>query len=328
VKVNPRGVLTFNYDDGHENAWSESPPHVVPAVLLPYDEEDFATAIRDGLTKTFILKAHGSLASAEPLVLSYVAYRDLLAKRPAYRAFLHHLLTNLSMLIVGFSGIDPDFNLLMNTLVEEFGSPLHPHVLIRKVDATDPKQEAQAVLSRRRYGIETLWISDFGMIPRLLKNALDTPGPKLKGVLRDAIQGGPDERRDAHRYFRDLGPTGRLCAAGALKKQLSDPTIAAEGHYVAEIAYSLGTLDVDGNKDLLMQIVEDELRKGRADPPARALTVLRGALLTSDLPRITHWLTMTARLRDDPDQRVEAYLRYLQVYVKHRWDSDKSRPVA
>ncbi|HKR64039.1 MAG TPA: SIR2 family protein [Thermoanaerobaculia bacterium] len=326
VKVNPRGVLTFNYDEGHENAWREAGADV-PEVLLPYDEQDLVTAIRGGLAKPFILKAHGSLDSSEPLVLSYVAYRDLLAKRPAYRAFLHHLLTNFSMLIVGFSGIDPDFNLLMNTLVEEFGSPIHPHVLIRKVDATDAKQEAHAVLSHRRHGIETLWVSDFPMIPALLEKSLHTPGPKLEAVLRDAVKGGPDERRRAHRHFRDLGPTGRVCAQGALKKMLADPTLTASGHYVSEIAYSLGTIDPEGNKELLMQIVEDELLRGRADPPARALTVLRGALLLSDRPRIERWLTMTGALRDDPEQRIDAYLRYLLVYVKHRWNSDKSRPV-
>ena len=129
LKLQPRGIITFNYDSGHENAAKDM--SLPLDVFLPTDEDKFTSALNQRLSRPFLLKAHGSIDGDAPLVLTYESYRQLLVKSPAYRSFVQNILTNFHLLIVGFGLSDPDFDVFINTLVSQYGSPLREHVLIR-----------------------------------------------------------------------------------------------------------------------------------------------------------------------------------------------------
>ncbi len=317
--LRPLGMVTLNYDEAHENAFKRA-----TEVLLPYDEERLTEHLRRNLDAPFLLKAHGSIGSPLPLVLTYVSYRELLVRRPAYRAFMNHLFTNFNMLFYGFGMTDPDIDILIRNLLDQFGAPIREHVLVRQAK-DDADAQGLETLPRSRYRIHSLHVEKFDDVPALLLKTLHTPGPTTQRLIHDAICGNQNERTAAHHALRALGPVGRLCAQEVLRHKLVE--YDANAHYLSEVAYALGDLAPKENKDLLMKLVATELARRRPDPPARALTVLRPALVPADIPQLEAWLPLAEALPDDLDYRVAAYLRYLVVYVKNKFLSDKTKPV-
>lgn len=315
--LHPRGIITFNYDDAHENAAVGFRSKF--RLLLPAQEHAIRLALRQKLEGPFLLKAHGSIHGRAPLVLTYETYRDLLIRQPAYRAFLQAILTNYHLLIVGFGLADPDFDLFLNTIASTFGSPLQGHVVITHVDNSLPGREVEL---RRRYGIHTLLVKDFGEIPTLIDKAAKTAGPRLRSLLTQAIKGSLGERSRAHAGLRRLGPAGKECAQAWLRGRLGNERGV---HYRSELAYSLGVLDASGNKGELMSIVESSRHSA---PVARALTVLRPVLRPGDMKQIRGWTKkfQAKPLRGDPKNRLAAYCGYLEIYVPSKDQSDRTRP--
>lgn len=314
----PRGTVTLNYDEAHENAFV----HPID-VLLPYDEERLAEHLRRNLDARFLLKAHGSIGSPQPLVLTYASYRELLVRRPAYRAFMNQLLTNFNMLFYGFGMTDPDFDIAIRTLLDQFGAPIREHVLVR-IAKDDADARGLDTLLWSRYRIHSFHVEKFDDVPALLGKTLWTPGPRMKRLIDGAITGDHDTRNAAHVGLRALGPVGRRCAQEVFRRKLVE--YDANAHYLSEVAYALGDLAPEENKDVLLKLVGDELVRRRPDPPARALTVLRPALVVADIPLLESWIPLAETLPDDPDYRVAAYLRYLIVYVKSKFRSDLTKP--
>ena len=312
LDLQPAGILTFNYDSGHENAGSAANRPLMP--ILPGDE----LALRAALTsraRPFYLKAHGSLSSAAELVLTEASYRELFVRAPAYRAFVQNVLTNFNLVFVGFRLSDPDFDLFVDTMANQFGSPLHDHVAVfHQKDRT-----VHDIALRRRYGIHVLYVNDFRDIPPLLKDTLSQPGPRLEKSLERALSRVHPERTAAHRELAALGPTGRHCASNALRARIDEFTTTQQYFELSEVAYALGVLNARANKAVLMDLVERDIH---VDVAGRALTVLRPVLQMDDLDRLRGWLE---RHQNNPApgphaDRISKYLDYLLTYVpaKHR----------
>ncbi len=319
--LRPRGTVTLNYDDAHENAYAARSQTL--STLLPYEEEELTNHLRRGLDAPFLLKAHGSIGSPLPLVLTYASYRELLVRRPSYRAFMSQLLTNFSMLFIGFGMTDPDFDIAIRTLLDQFGAPIREHVIIRRADS-DTNAQGLETLLRSRYGIHTLHVENWSDVPSLLQKTLHTPGPVLKQILHDAVYEEHQVRSAAHARLKSLGTVGKLTAQEVLRRMLTE--LEDQPHYLSETAYALGDLRPVDNKQILMDLVERELHRGRPDPPARALTVLRPALRPEDLDQLRSWIPRAEMMPNDPDHRVAVYLRYLVVYVRNKFRSDATRP--
>lgn len=77
LRIHPRGIITFNYDLAHENSINETGLSSDWEKLLPYDEEKIRKLLQNNLDHPFLLKAHGSIDSKEPLILTKDTYRDL-----------------------------------------------------------------------------------------------------------------------------------------------------------------------------------------------------------------------------------------------------------
>lgn len=309
----PAGILTFNYDSAHEN--SARTKGIALRPMTPGDEDLLRRALISS-DRPFLLKAHGSLNSSSELVLTEESYRHVLVKSPAYRGFVQNVLTNASLVFVGFRMSDPDFDVFLNSVANQFGSPLRDHVAIFH----EKERSVNDISLRRRYGIHTLYIREFQDIPEVLSDCLSVAGPYLSKHLDLALSKDPDERARAHQHFATLGPAGRKIASNALKIVVDESDRVKDSFALSEAAYSLGIIDARANKDVVMSIVETA---EHSDPAGRALTVLRPVLTMDDISQIEKWLERFSAhpLAGEYPERIQKYLEYLLTYIPAKFRS-------
>lgn len=310
----PRGILTFNYDGGHDEACRRA--GCAYEVINPTDPDSeslFRSHLESRLEKLFLLKAHGSTDSDAPLVLTVEEYRNLLAKNPSYRAFVQNLFTNFNFLVVGYGLDDPDFDLFLRTMAEQFAGPLQKHVVVRLNSQRHRYEEVE----RELYGIHTLHLNHFSEIPEVLHRAATTAGPSLQRSLSNCFSSAHRMREQGHRELTELGPAGRAIAGRTLLARLDSPS----SFIVSEAAYSLGRFDPKLYKERLCELIDT---RSESDIVGRTLTMLRSTFELTDLPRLGHWLDrFTAVPAVGPrSERIIAYLEYLLIYVEHKYQSD------
>lgn len=318
LELEPRGVVTFNYDQAHETACRGiKKPHVLDPNLKTADA-DFSRVLRDRLREFFIVKAHGSLGAgkASRLTLTFEDYRDLIARNPAYRTFIQNLFTNFHLLLFGYGLDDPDFDLFLWTMAEQFGSPLHEHVVIRPASQVSRKQEVERAL----YGIRTLTINDWRELPDVLRRACQNVGPNLEQTIQLCYGATNFDRDRGHSKLRDLGPAGRKVAAAEFLKKLDDRSAGTWAR--SEAAYSLGVLSARDHKDRLMKLVDAE---NSSDILGRTLTQLRGVLVPKDIRKLKGWKRRFEKTPPDGErsERILHYIDYLLCYVPHKANSDQ-----
>jgi SIR2-like domain/CHAT domain len=103
--------VTTNYDKLLERAYAQERGGL-PKTLTNRDTEALGRLLFDGAP--FILKAHGDLDKPDSLVFTSRDYRDLIHGNAAFSAAFAAILVTHSVLFVGYSLADPDFNLLMD----------------------------------------------------------------------------------------------------------------------------------------------------------------------------------------------------------------------
>lgn len=312
-KLEPLGILTFNYDDAHESAFAANGKRL--KAILPHQENRLKEALISG-ARPFYIKAHGSIASKSELVLTVESYRQLIVKSPAYRAFVQDILTNRQILFLGFGLSDPDFDLFIEAMANQFGSPLHDHVVIWHRNS----RNVNDVSLRRRFGIHALYISDYADIPEILADTLTQTGPILRKMLKMCLSKSRRYRNTAHSEFKRLGTVGKKCACNALIAMIPQFEKKRKYFELSEVAYSLGEIDARANKAVLMKLVEEAKH---VDPVGRALTVLRPVLKLSDLPQLRRWRKrfIACPLPGLFANRIVSYLDYLLVYLPSKFRS-------
>ncbi|MEF8755040.1 MAG: SIR2 family protein [Accumulibacter sp.] len=103
--------VTTNYDKLLERAYAEERGGL-PKTLTSLDTEALGRLLFDGAP--FVLKAHGDLDKPDSLVFTSRDYRDLIHGNAAFSAVFSSILLTHSVLFVGYSLADPDFNLLLD----------------------------------------------------------------------------------------------------------------------------------------------------------------------------------------------------------------------
>ena len=103
--------ITTNYDKLLERAYAEERGGL-PKTLTSLDTEALGRLLFDGAP--FVLKAHGDLDKPDSLVFTSRDYRDLIHGNAAFSAAFSAILLTHSVLFVGYSLADPDFNLLLD----------------------------------------------------------------------------------------------------------------------------------------------------------------------------------------------------------------------
>jgi len=141
VKTQGSLIITINYDDLIEKAYN-AVTKKYPNVFIYSQSKEAANNFWKN--RFFILKAHGDARrDVETLILSQRDYRQTLYKETGYRSLLQAIFTTKSVLFLGVSMNDPEFNQLLDYLHDSYhgGGPTH-YLLVEK-------QKNMSIASRR-----------------------------------------------------------------------------------------------------------------------------------------------------------------------------------
>lgn len=350
VALEPKGIVTLNYDDAHEAALRRR--GVLPAwtvIESAADEDTLRGLVESRFESRFLLKAHGSVRSTPTLVLSGESFRELHAKAPAYRAFLRHLVTEFNFVFIGFGLQDPDFAQCLNELSHAYGGPVRNHILItrRPVAPASGKdipalhlraQAAREVFVRRRYGIHTLRVDEYPDIPRLLDDTLSIDGPQIRRIVGDCLSRDIETRRAAHRRLAALNPNGKKRATSVFGRLMNDllrkTRLSPDDEFrLSELIYALGTISrLTEVKEMLLKIA---LETSHKEALAHAMVALFPAVRPSDMARLQEILRRAtsdgfadAMSLPDPLRRLPTYAGTLIALARARDDAARTLPAA
>ncbi len=141
VKTKCSLIITINYDDLIELAYNNAHGNYPNAFIYSQPRE---AANNFWKNRFFVLKAHGDAKrDIETIILSQKDYRKTLYKEPGYRSLLQSIFTTKSILFLGVSLSDPEFNQLLDFLHDSYhgGGPTH-YLLVEK-------QKSMETMSRR-----------------------------------------------------------------------------------------------------------------------------------------------------------------------------------
>lgn len=333
--LDPRAIITFNYDTGHEVAAHErSGTSAGWETILASDPdvERSERQIRESLSPQGLhrklMKAHGSVSQPKSLVLTRESYRELLVRRPAYRAFLTQIFMNYSVIAVGFGMDDPDFQDSLDILSRDIGGRVRRHMFVTG-PPTQPKdntpleaakfamrcadQERRDVLMRRRYGFEALHCRDWTDIVPILEDLGTHAGPELRAVVEDVIDPDIDVRSRAHERLGRLSESGARRAVALIAPRLRAET---DDWRASEWCFALGRIlpQTPEAKQLLKEQIERPVGLRSA---ALAVIAFVEYAKETDLPwlreRESRWKASPHRDEGssvDPDRRVRTYFEY------------------
>jgi hypothetical protein len=296
--LEPLGIITFNYDLGHENAYRarRRDRHRMHRAIYS-DERKLRAVLSEEFRSRFLLKAHGCISRPKTIVLDRASYREVMARQLGYRAFAHHVLARFSALIVGFGLNDPDFGDLLQSFESNFGGGVGEHVYIWKRGQRED-EEARALVLRRRYGLVCIFVDSFDDVRTVISDALTHMGPQLRHTITATLKRSAEVeefrqlRRKAHIELGRLSVAGARVAAAALQEVVRDGTKPVLVR--AEAAYSLGKIrpTIPGVADFLLASIS----AGTAPP---IVTSSLAALLQMDPPvdeQLPVWTVRAASL--------------------------------
>jgi hypothetical protein len=296
--LEPLGIVTFNYDLGHENAYRarRRDRHRMRRAIYS-DERTLRAVLAGDFRSRFLLKAHGCISRPRSIVLDRASYREIMARQPGYRAFAHHVLARFSALIVGFGLNDPDFEDLLQSFEANFGGGVGEHVYIWKRGQRED-EEARALVLRRRYGLACVFVDSFDDVRTIISEARSHMGPRMRRTISATLRRSADVeqfrqmRRHAHIELSRLSAAGAGVAGNALMDRVLDQTQPVLVR--AEAAYSLGKLrpTPTGVADFLLERIA-------VDTPPAIVTSALAALLQLDPPvdeRLVAWTRRAAAL--------------------------------
>jgi hypothetical protein len=309
--LEPLGIITFNYDLGHENAFRarRKDRHRLHRAIYS-DERKLRAVLAEDFQYRFLLKAHGCISRPKTIVLDRASYREVMARQLGYRAFAHHVLARFSALIVGFGLNDPDFEDLLQSFEANFGGGVGEHVYIWKRGQRED-EEARAFVLRRRYGLACLFVDSFDEVRTVISDARTQMGEELRHTIRATLKRGFDVeqfrqlRRKAHIELGRLSAAGASVASAALMGCVNDenePVLVR-----AEAAYSLGKI-----RPTPTGVAEFLLERIDAQTPPAIVTSTLAALLQLDPPvdeRLAVWTRKAAALEPvcrEVDRRSQA----------------------
>jgi hypothetical protein len=296
--LEPLGIMTFNYDQGHENAYRarRRERHRMRRAIYS-DERKLRAVLAEDFRSRFLLKAHGCISRPKTIVLDRASYREVMARQPGYRAFAHHVLARFSALIVGFGLNDPDFEDLLQSFEANFGGGVGEHVYIWKRGQRED-EEARALVLRRRYGLACIFVDSFDEVRTVISDARTQMGPELRHTITATLKRSTEVeefrhiRRKAHIELGRLSIAGARVSGAALMSTVSD-----DSHPVlvrAEAAYSLGKIrpTPPGVANFLLDCID-------VGTPAPIVTSTLAALLQLDPPvdeQLAVWTDKAAAL--------------------------------
>ena len=305
LNLQPRGILTYNYDKAHENAIEELGK--TWPVVLPKDNKEIVDLLRNNLKHQFLFKMHGTAEDIESMVLTRESYRNLLNKYPYYKAFIQHVFTNYQLLIIGFGMSDPDFDSLLQNIFSVFGSPIQEHIVIKHKNEKTSKD----TLYKLRYGLHFLYVEKFEDIYSIIVECTKHPGALINDILEKCIDEDLSTREKAHSMIKNLSNIGKSCLANILEKRIKENILKENqkdynlNSITSEYVYTYGVIACeDKNKKYKDFLIENVVNKSNfSEPVAHALFKLRDILDNNDINIAINWIKTfkTKSFKRDPD---------------------------
>ncbi len=326
----PRAVVTFNYDLGHEAAHKRAAADGEDWTTILAADPDVAGSeakIRQALKpegmRRVLVKAHGSVDVPPSLVLTGASYREVLARRPAYRALLNHIMLNFTVVAIGFGMDDPDFQSTLDMIERDIGSSLRKHVyftLQTEATPTDPNEGAKVraalrkeIIRKRRFGFVPLKCRNWSDLPLILKDLQTHPGPELLELLVAATADPIQERSNAHLEMSRLSRSGASRLIGLIEAQLNT---TIDDRTRAEYCYSLGRIrpkDQRAKRALKRCIQERHGVKSTANAVIGFIEYADEGDIEWLKEQLEAWEASPPRAAGgklDPSNRVPVYLKY------------------
>ena len=119
-----RGLITTNYDRLLETATTQF-RQWAPNTFTADSISSLAVALYN--PEFFIFKLHGDIGSPESIILTSRDYDRLILRNPHARSFLQAVFLNYTVLFVGYSLGDPDFQLILSELTLIFQNYIPTH---------------------------------------------------------------------------------------------------------------------------------------------------------------------------------------------------------
>jgi hypothetical protein len=200
-------VFTTNYDELIEHAHIQAG---LP-IRVSADEEEFKAHISQHPAR-HLVKLHGSVNRPATMVLTRDDYSRARSSRREMLAHLRHEMANSSLLFVGFSLSDPNFNLLHDDIRESLGM-LAP-VSYTVQGGHDPVKERY----HTSLGVNTVWLDGWNDLPGFWRQ-INPPPPTATSTTAGPgpTAGSPPKLRPAGvRVPRPQRPPTKLTPASIM----------------------------------------------------------------------------------------------------------------
>lgn len=153
-QLRPALVMTTNYDRFIENSYAKRFGGV-PTVFLYDSAEGLQRQIQAGRLSAqppMIFKLHGSIDRPDSIVLSEREYRGLIHRQPGYRLVLSGIFLTKVVLMLGFSGDDPELLRLLESSRDALKYQSTPDLAFMSLDP----QSVQARRLRDDFGVRVI----------------------------------------------------------------------------------------------------------------------------------------------------------------------------
>ncbi|MGB9180989.1 MAG: SIR2 family protein [Pyrinomonadaceae bacterium] len=105
-----KAIITTNYDNLIEDYWNKSGR--MPFVVIPQDTSSINSAtqaLQGNLQRCPVIKAHGSWENPDTIIFGPKSYREIMFTKDVFRQFISTIFSQYTVLFVGFSFRDPNF---------------------------------------------------------------------------------------------------------------------------------------------------------------------------------------------------------------------------
>ncbi len=150
-RLNPPLILTTNFDTLLEDAYA-SKFRRNAVVWIPSGAPEVANYLHTGTVPSppGIFKLHGSIHERTSMILTEQDYRGLIYRQPGYRLVVSAIFVTKVVLMLGFSGDDPELRLLLEEMREALMHRSEPDYIFLPANALNTLEERR-------------WREDFGL---------------------------------------------------------------------------------------------------------------------------------------------------------------------
>lgn len=154
LELNPRMIITTNYDRLIENAYAKARSKAL-TVINYYDSPKVQRRLQDERynDRPFLYKIHGDIEDVSSIVLAETDYRKVFYDELGYQTVLASIFIHYTVLFLGFSFNDEELVLHLGKLRHALKGETHPDYILFSGDFLNSEEVTGF---RRDFGLEVL----------------------------------------------------------------------------------------------------------------------------------------------------------------------------